>query len=104
MTERITHTVVAETVGNSGEAYMISCIGAYTDYEKAYGAALLYLDEMAEGYCDRDKEELLITTLIQLEGETGWGLYLKDKDGNHLYRTYILEVVGGGRSEKYGGD
>lgn len=77
----------------SGRDVTLDCIGAYEDYEKAYGAALLYLDEMAEGeYRDDNTDELMITTTVRLEGDTGFGLFLKDKDEKDLYRTYILDA------------
>lgn len=89
---------------DSGEDQTLECIGVYKDYEKAYGAALLYLDEMAENDCDNQTGELMITTTIRLEGETGYGIYLRDKDGKDLYRTYILDVLEQEGSEADGSD
>ena len=78
-------------VGGDGDGDFIQAIGAYTDYEKAYGAALLYLDELAENCCDEKHAELMITTLGRLEGDTGWGMWLKNKDGKVEYFAYILD-------------
>lgn len=89
---------------DSGEDQTLECIGVYKDYEKAYGAALLYLDEMAENECDNETGELMITTTVRLEGETGYGIYLKDKDGKDLYRTYILDVLEEERGDGDGKD
>ena len=46
----------------------------------------------------------MITTTVRLEGETGFGLFLKNKDGKDLYRTYILDVPEQEGSETDGGD
>lgn len=89
---------------DSGEDQTLECIGVYKDYEKAYGAALLYLDEMAENDRDDQTGELMITTTVRLEGETGYGIYLRDKNGNDLYRTYILDVLEQEGNEADGSD
>lgn len=85
MSQRIKYTVIAE------ENNALSCIGVYSDYEKAYGAALLYLDEMSE-YHGTDGQELMITTTFRLEADTGFGMSLKDENKKTLYSAYILDV------------
>ena len=103
--ERIRCALITTWVDvDSGEDQTLECRGVYKDPEKAYGAALLYLDEMAENDRGEDDGELMITTTVRLEGETGFGLFLKNKDGKDLYRTYILDVPEQEGSETDGGD
>ena len=73
---------------------MIQCIGAFKTLTEAYGEAMLYLTEMAvETYeYENDDEECTISPLRDLEGETGFGMYLRNKAGETLHAVFILHA------------
>ena len=68
---------------------MVQLIGAYEEPAEAYGEAYLYLAEMAEGYGD-DSKDYSITLPQELEGDTGYALYLKDKTGQIVDYACVL--------------
>ena len=80
--------VVGGSVHESTEE-TIQLIGAYEEPIEAYGEAYLYLAERAEGYGD-DSEDYSITLPQELEGDTGYALYLKDRTGQIVDYAYIL--------------
>lgn len=88
--KKITYVVVAGYFTElAGEkiSELIQAIGVFQNAEQAYGKAFLYLTEMADGYGD---EKYRITPPFLLEGDTGYGIYLEDKNGNPLDYAYIL--------------
>lgn len=88
--KKINAVVIGYLVGSAGIDQMVHCIGVYENGIEAVGEALLYLDEHAHDIYQ--KQECMITPLIPLEGDTGYGLYLKNKDGKTLQYVYILDV------------
>ena len=98
---------IAESLDpKTGRTDMMQCIGAFETLARAYGEAMIYLTELAEGtyeYENKD-EECTISPLRDLEGETGFGLYLKNKAGETLDAVFILhakepELEDGGEPE-----
>lgn len=82
---------------NSNLPYMMQCIGAFENVSEAYGEALLTFNEFPS-------DDFTITPLGELEGETGFAMDLKDKDGYMRMRAYIFfveqqEVEGYGNSK-----
>jgi hypothetical protein len=85
---KIRAVVVGGWVDDKGVDQMITLIGAFEDLSEAYGEAYLYLDELSQNYSDEDDAH--ITPLRELEGETGYGMYLQNKDGKTSEYAYIL--------------
>ena len=73
-----------KTKGNE----FISALGAYDTPEEAYGAAFIYLNDLiANEYRDKDT----ITPLFPLEGETGYGMEIRNGDENSaIDYAYVL--------------
>lgn len=103
--ERVRAVAIAETFDpKTGESDFIQCLGAFDSLTSAYGEAALHLTEMAVGtyeYGNKD-EECTISPLRELEGETGYGMYLRNKAGETLDAVFILHAKyekesGGGR-------
>lgn len=92
---KIRAVAIAESLDpKTKEIDMIQCIGAFETLARAYGEAMIYLTELAAGsyeYEDKD-EECTISPLRDLEGETGFGLYLKNKAGETLHAVLILHA------------
>ena len=66
----------------------ISVLGAYDTSEEAYGAAFIYLNDLIANEC-RDKDT--ISPLFPLEGETGYGMEIRNGDENSaIDYAYIL--------------
>lgn len=63
----------------------IECLGVFSTSTAAYGQAIMYLSELADGI-----EGGAITPLIELEGQTGFGLYLKNINGQIVHSTLVL--------------
>lgn len=83
---QIKAVAIAESYDSkTGIAGMIQCIGVFSDYAAAYGEAIMYLSEMA----DNDNS---ITPLFDLEGETGLGISLKNRDGKEIETVFILRA------------
>lgn len=85
---KIKAVVVGGWVSDKGDLEMITLIGAFENAAEAYGEAYLYLDELSQNY--KDEDGMCITPLCELEGDTGYGMYLKDKDGKTTEYAYIL--------------
>ena len=68
----------------------IQAIGAYTNHEQAYGAALLHLNSL----CDTD-ETATISPLYQLEGDTGFGMSVNRGDFTDYAYVLICGENGG---------
>ena len=67
------YIVIHESYSNETKvADFIQAIGAYDDLRSAYGAAYLQLSDFA-----REDEIDYISTPYRLEGDTGFGMYLK---------------------------
>ncbi len=64
-------------------------IGTYTDLEKAYGAALIQLTDIAES-SGRGVLEYTITPLYELEAEAGFGMTMLGPDTNFREHMLIL--------------
>lgn len=65
---------------------MIECLGVFNDATTAYGKAVMYLSEIANGI----KGKSTITPRVELEGQTGFALYLKNEDGQMIYDALVL--------------
>ena len=66
----------------------ISALGAYDTSEEAYGAAFIYLNDLIANEC-RHKDT--ISPLFPLEGETGYGMEIRNGDENSaIDYAYIL--------------
>lgn len=77
----------------TGVSDMIQCLGAFESLTIAYGEAMIYLTEMATIYeCNIQDEECTISPLRDLEGETGFGIYLRNKAGETLHAVFILHT------------
>lgn len=89
MTETINNKVKAAVVGGwmkDGVSQTITLIGAFDNMAEAFGEAFLYLDELI----GMEEEEMFITPIQNLEEETGYAIYGKDKEGQIKYYSYIL--------------
>lgn len=64
-------------------------VGTYTDPEKAYGAALIQLADIAKS-SDRNTSEYVITPLYELEAEAGFGMTMSSPDANFIEHMLIL--------------
>lgn len=87
---------IAESMNpKTGISDMIQCIGAFGTLTEAYGEAMLYLTEMAVGTYEYESEdeECTISPLRDLEGETGFGMYLRNKAGETLHAVFILHAT-----------
>lgn len=83
-----------------GSEHMTHLIGAYESPTEAYGAAYLYLDEMAAGY--DNPESYSITLPQQMEGDAGYAVYLQSEDGHISDYAYVLinsNAKGGGAND-----
>lgn len=77
--------VVAESIDvSTGQADMIQCLGAFNNYAEAYGEGLMFLSELS------DDDDDMITPLFELEGETGFGFSLKNKEGKETETVFVL--------------
>ena len=85
---KIRAVVVGGWMNEKGEQEMITLLGAFEDATEAYGKAYLYLDELSGKY--REEDGMHITPRYELEGETGYAMYLQDKDGKSMEYAYIL--------------
>lgn len=84
---KIKAVVVAGNLDENGNTLMERCLGAFKDERAAYGEALLYLDEMANNI----RGDSMVSTLERLEGDTGFGLWLKNKEtGKETDYAFIL--------------
>ena len=83
----VKHYVVVGGWLNNNTPEMIECIGVFSNGNEAYGAAYLYLDERIENH---ETEGLTISRAIQLEAETGYGIYANNEKGDAEYYAYIL--------------
>lgn len=84
----IAAVVVGGWMNEKGEQQFITLLGAFEDTTEAYGKAYLYLDELSGNY--KEEDGMQITPLYELEGETGYAMYLQGKDGKALDYAYIL--------------
>lgn len=82
---KIKAVVVGGWIDNShfGRSGMIQLIGAFENVTEAYGQAYRYLDEI----CTHDES---ITPTMELEGDTGYAIYTKNKEGLFTNYAYIL--------------
>lgn len=71
----------------TGQANFITCQDVFENFNAAYGEALLTLSEFAN---TSDEPGLMITPLYELEGETGFGIDLKNTEGKTEYSVFIL--------------
>lgn len=85
---KIAAVVVGGWMNEKGEQQMITLIGAFENLSEAYGEAYLYLDELSQNY--RDEDGMHITPLHELEGETGYAMYLQNKENKPTEYAYIL--------------
>lgn len=85
---KVKAVVVAGYMSAGRTPEMIFLIGAYENIEEAYGAAYLYLADMADGH--KDDYNGKITSLFKLEGDAGFGMYLESRDGKPEDYAYIL--------------
>jgi hypothetical protein len=86
---------IAESMNpKTGVSGMIQCLGTFRTLTEAYGEAMVYLTELAEGSYEynNDDEECTISPLRGLEGETGYGIYLRNKAGETLDVVFILHA------------
>lgn len=93
--EKVKAVAIAEAYNpKTGVCDLIHCLGAFDSLTSAYGEAAVYLTELAVGtyeYNDKD-EECTISPLRDLEGETGYGMYLRNKAGETLDAVFILHA------------
>lgn len=87
-----------------GIEQMITCLGAFENMEEAYGKAYLYLEDLASGHSEG---YMMITTLCDLECETGYAMYARCRGKKPKYYAYILfndngEENGGNHDRKTG--
>ena len=97
---------IAESMNpKTGVTDMMQCLGTFGTLTEAYGEAMIYLTELAAGTYeyDNDDEECTISPLRDLEGETGFGMYLRNKAGETLHAVFILHA-GTEPETKDGGD
>lgn len=85
---KIKAVVVGGWMNDNGNSEMITLLGAFENLTEAYGKAYLYLDELSQNYSDDDGA--YITPLYELEGETGFGMYLKTKDHKTQEYAFVL--------------
>lgn len=84
--DKIRAIVVSGWVEN-GQAQMIQFNGAFETIEEAYGEAYLFLSSYAK---DNDMKKCHISLPVELEGETGFAIFLVDEHGVGTDYTYIL--------------
>lgn len=65
---------------------MIECLGVFDTSAAAYGRAVMYLSELTDGV----EGESTITPLVELEGQTGFGLYLKNTEKQAIHNALVL--------------
>ena len=90
MMEKINNKVKAVTVGGwmkDGVPQTINLIGAFDNIAEAFGEAYLYLHECS---LEMGEDEITITTVQDLESETGNAIYGKDKQNQTVCYAYIL--------------
>lgn len=80
---KVKAVVVGGWLDNKGNSQMIQLIGAYESTTEAYGQAYIYLDELCT-------DESTITPTEELEGETGYAMYTKSKDGRLENYAFVL--------------
>lgn len=85
---KIRAVAVGGWLDEKGDQRMITLIGAFENSSEAYGEAYLYLDELSQSY--KEEDGMQITPLIELEGETGYVMYLQNKEGKISEYAYIL--------------
>lgn len=85
---------IAESLdAETGRTDMIQCIGTFETFTMAYGEAMIYLAEMAAGYESGCKgEKCTLSPLRDLEGETGFGIFMKNKAGQGIHSVFILHA------------
>lgn len=89
--------VVAESIDAATDRTdMIQCLGVFNNFAEAYGEGLMFLSELA------DKDDT-ITPLFELEGETGYGFSLQDKEGQVIEMVCVLQC-GKPYEQQRGGD
>ena len=84
---KIKYVVVGGWIDEAGIERMIMCLGAFENMNEAYGKAYLYLDDLASNY---PEGKMMITTLCDLEGETGFAMYARCRGDKPQYYAYIL--------------
>lgn len=92
---KIRAVAIAESMNpKTGVTDMMQCLGAFETLASAYGEAMIYLTELAAGTYEyeNEDEECTISPLRDLEGETGFGMYLRNKAGETLHAVFILHA------------
>lgn len=72
---------------HDGEPQMMTLIGAFENEAEAYGEAYLYLNELASHY---GEEKVGISQTVELEGNTGYAMFVKNEEEKILDYAYIL--------------
>lgn len=92
MAEAIKNKVKAAVVGgwiqDGNVAQTIKLIGAFDNMAEAFGEAYLYLNDCIAEI--GGKEIITITPVHNLESETGYAIYGKDKQNQTVCYAYIL--------------
>lgn len=81
------YIVVAGYEDDQGRQSYIQCLGVFKRYREAYGEALIFLSEIASAQPD---EGFMIIPPMGLEGQTGVGMWLKDKNGRSVDYAFVL--------------
>lgn len=87
MDNGIKAVAIGGNVDSNGELELFICLGAFSEVESAYGEALLFLTDVAESIPD---EKYTLTVPVPLDNDTGYGMYLKDKNGNSVNYAFVL--------------
>lgn len=86
---KVQAVVVGGFYDSNGQQAMITLLGAFENVSEAYGEAYLYLEELARQEVS-DHGNVKISLALELEGETGYAMYVLDKDDKPLDYAYIL--------------
>lgn len=90
MIREVKAVVIVEALNpKTGLANFMQCLGVFEGFDRAYGKALIYLSEIA---FDGEGGEYTITPLQDLEGETGFALYMRNSQGQITDAVYILHA------------
>lgn len=80
----------------------ISALGAFNDYEKAYGAAYLYLNDVIRNDY-RPKERRFISCLGELECDTGYEMHTVNIDNPDATVDFVdILYIDDGKDESDG--
>lgn len=97
---KVNAVAIAESYdAKTGRCDMIQCLGVFDSYAAAYGEAVIYLSEVA----DNKDNNGTITTIFDLEGETGYGLSLKNQKGQEYETVFILHAPASNEQQEGGG-